>query len=315
MRETVAAVRGHIEAASTPGKGSVFHISVPITVALLRALLVDSGGDHFAIPMHAIATVLPPETPETVVEGVPAVRLGSQLVPIANLGEVLGIEAQGDGPIIVVTGLTRTEAFRTDELAGLREVVVKGLPALIPAHDVIVGGSIEPNGTVLLVLDPDGLVEAAGHRRSGTGMISMRAPDLSRIPTGVDAVASRARIFVVDDALTVRELQRTILERAGYEVIIAADGLDALERLPEANVDLVLTDVEMPRMDGLTLTRSIRSKPQWANLPVVLLTTRASDADRQAGLDAGADAYIVKASFSEAALLSIVDSLLGTRTG
>jgi two-component system chemotaxis sensor kinase CheA len=121
----------------------------------------------------------------------------------------------------------------------------------------------------------------------------------------------RGSILVVDDALTVRELQRSILERAGFEVRVASDGVQALAMLAEERSDLVLTDVEMPRMDGFALTEAIRAQPNLANLPVIVLTSRSSDDDRRRGLEAGADGYIVKSAFDEAALLSAVDRLLG----
>ena len=126
--------------------------------------------------------------------------------------------------------------------------------------------------------------------------------------------ADPVRVLVVDDALTVRELQRSILERAGYEVRTASDGLEALARLAESPVDLVLTDVEMPRMDGFALTEAIRAHQGLRNTAVLVLTSRAGDEDRRRGLEAGADGYIVKSAFDQAALLDAVERLLGGRT-
>ena len=123
---------------------------------------------------------------------------------------------------------------------------------------------------------------------------------------------TRQSILVVDDALTIRELQRSILERAGYDVRVAADGIHALTNLSEAPSDLVLTDIEMPNMDGFALTEAIRAHPTLANIPVLILSSRSSTADRQRGLDAGADGYIQKSGFDEASLLSAVNRLLGT---
>jgi two-component system chemotaxis sensor kinase CheA len=120
-------------------------------------------------------------------------------------------------------------------------------------------------------------------------------------------------VLVVDDARTVRELQRSILERAGYEVRTAADGLEALSRLAERPVDLVLTDVEMPRMDGFALTEAIRAHQVLRNTAVLVLSSRAGDDDRRRGLEAGADGYIVKSAFDQATLLDAVDRLLGGR--
>jgi two-component system, chemotaxis family, sensor kinase CheA len=179
----------------------------------------------------------------------------------------------------------------------------------VPVGDIVMGGSAEPDGTVMLVLDADGIIEVAG----GRGGSRLEAAAVPGVPTAQPSrPKARARVIVVDDALTVRELQRSILERAGYEVRVAVDGIDALEKIDDG-VDLMLTDIEMPRMDGLTLTRSVRAKPQWANLPIVMLTTRSSPEDRQAGMEAGADAYIVKSAFNESALIGIVESLLGSR--
>src|SRR5439155_18704736 len=135
-------------------------------------------------------------------------------------------------------------------------------------------------------------------------------PDLADTPS-MASPSVRARILVVDDALTVRELQRAILGRGGYEVLTANDGVEAMAILAEGPVDLVMTDVEMPRMDGFALTEAIRAHAARGNVPVLILTSRASDEDRQRGLEAGADGYIVKSAFNEAALLSAVERLIG----
>jgi two-component system chemotaxis sensor kinase CheA len=118
-------------------------------------------------------------------------------------------------------------------------------------------------------------------------------------------------VLVVDDTMTVRELQRSILERAGFGVSTAADGQEALARLAERPVDLVLTDIEMPRMDGLELTAAIRRHPRLRSLPVIVITSRGSDEDRRRGLEAGADAYIVKQAFDEGQLLAAVERVMG----
>jgi CheY-like chemotaxis protein len=204
----------------------------------------------------------------------------------------------------VLSGIDRTLAVRVDALGDQREVLVKSMPGILPANDLVVGASAEANGTVLLVLDAEALVDADHHAPSASPATSDDDVDISTPPR-------RGRILVVDDALTVRELQRTILERAGYEVLVAVDGLDALDQLEREKVDLILTDVEMPQLDGLSLCRQLRANATTANLPIVILTSRGGDDDRREGLDAGADAYIVKAAFDEAALRNVVSSLLG----
>jgi two-component system chemotaxis sensor kinase CheA len=200
-----------------------------------------------------------------------------------------------------VRGVLQVHAFQVDALAGHRDAVVKGLSGVLPRIEGVAGTSIDPEGSVIVVLDPPGLVEQA---RQMTSIRKLEAPADGERP-------ERRHILVVDDALTVRELQRSILLRAGFDVSVAADGVEALARLDSGGIDLVLTDVQMPRMDGLALTRAIRDHAQLANLPVLIVTTLDSDEQRQQGLDAGADAYIVKSNFSERRLLDAVTRVLG----
>jgi two-component system chemotaxis sensor kinase CheA len=185
-------------------------------------------------------------------------------------------------------------------------VVLKGLSQVLPNVPAVAGASVEPDGTILLVLDPPGLIHRARQRLPGHPPASVTAP---RTAEG----AAPVRILVVDDALTVRELQRSILERAGFSVRVAVDGVEALSLLAEAPCDLVITDIEMPNLDGLGLTAAIRSDSELANLPILMLSTCATDADRERGLHAGADGYIVKSGFDEGGLLTAVRRLLGRR--
>ncbi len=305
VRTNVDAVRGRIEIRNDPGEGSEFRVIVPITLAVLPCLLVQAGGRRHAIPMHSIAVAQgDAEARQESSAGRPVVWHGNQALPLSSLAETIGLPADECGPVVVVSGLTRRHAFRVAELVGQRDVVVKGLSRLLPRLGVFAGASVEPDGSILLVLDAPGLIDRARRARPAAPGTVLAAPPA---PAG-----ARRRVLVVDDAMTVRELQRSILERAGYQVVTANDGLDALARLAEQPVDLVLTDVEMPRMDGFSLTEAIRRRPQRANVPVLMLTSRASEDDRQRGLAAGADGYIVKSAFDEAGLLQAVERLLGS---
>jgi two-component system chemotaxis sensor kinase CheA len=305
VRDTVAALRGRVEVASVDGEGTTFRLTVPTTLSLLRSVVVVAGGTRCALALHGVGSVLSAETGELPVEGRAAVRVDQEIVPVSPLAPLLGRAALPGGPIVVLRSGARARAVRVDAVLGQREVLVKALPACVPGGDLVVGASAEADGSVLLVLDVDAVVG----RSEGVDV-------LPAVPSAVPAAADehRGSVLVVDDALTVRELQRTILERAGFEVRTASDGADALARLAEAPADLVLSDIEMEGMDGLGLTRAIRDDARWRNLPVVLLTSRSSDDDRRRGLEAGADAYIVKSAFDERALLDVVDDLLG-RTG
>ena len=235
---------------------------------------------------------------------------GDTLINITNLtgsalADTLGIagDRPAAGPIVVLADTSRRHAFQVDRLVGQRDVVFKGLGRLLPHLPAVAGASVEPDGSVLVVLDPPGLIQRARQ--------SIRASSAPAQAHHLDA--PRQRVLVVDDALTVRELQRSILERAGFQVRVASDGRQAMARLAEEPSDLVLTDIEMPTMDGFALTEAIRAHPTLANLPVLILSSRSSEADRQRGLDVGADGYIMKSGFDEASLLAAVNRLLGAR--
>lgn len=211
------------------------------------------------------------------------------------------------GYLVVLSVTARRDAFIVERLIGQRDVVVKNLGGLLPRFGLLAGASVEPDGSILLVLDAQGLIDSAAGSGKATAAQGASAPD---VEAEIEA-NSRSSILIVDDALTVRELERSILERAGYDVRVAGDGAEALARLAEARVDLVLTDVEMPLMDGFALTEAIRADHRWGNLPVLILTSRSSDEDRRRGLEAGADGYIVKSAFDEGALLAAIVRVLG----
>jgi two-component system, chemotaxis family, sensor kinase CheA len=202
--------------------------------------------------------------------------------------------------------MTRRHAFRVDALLGQRDVVVKDLGRLLPRLDLLAGASLEPDGAILLVLDVSGLVDRARRIRPGAGA-TRGVPG----PAGVAAPAGPGGILVVDDTAVVRELERSILEDAGYQVRTAADGHQALAELAATPADLVVTDLDMPNCDGLELTRAIRAQPGLARLPVVVVTSKAAEADRRLAMEAGADAHLAKAGLDREALLAVVGRLLG----
>jgi len=312
VRSAVDGLRGRVEVRTKAGRGTEFRISVPMTLAVLRCLIVRSGARAYALPMHSTATALPaPANGVVSVEGRPALLQDGDAIGFAPLRDVLGTASEAsDGrraapAAVVLTTASGRHAFGVDELLGQRDVVVQDLGRLLPRLPLLAGASVEPDGGIMLVLDPDGLIAAA---RSGT---PRAAPEGDPPPALLKRARPVGRLLVVDDARMVRELQRSILERAGYEVATAADGEAALRSLAERPADLVVCDVEMPGMDGFTLTSEIRSTPELAATPVLILTSRGDDDDRRRGMEAGADGYLVKSAFDEHALLTAVRRLLG----
>lgn len=310
VRVSLNALRGRVEVRSEPGTGTEFRIAVPITMATLRCLVVTAAGQRYAIPLHSVRAVLG-DQPVSSAAGRAMTMYDGRPVPVASLASVLGTGNGSEGPAVVVSGLTRTHALRVDDLIDQRDVVVKGLGELIPRLPAVAGAAVEPDGSVLLVLDATGLIERARRREAPAARrqagVAAGAP-----PPEPPERGPQATILVVDDALTVRELQRSIFEHAGYRVLVAADGEEALRRMAGERPDLVLTDIEMPVLDGIGLTERIRADAGLASVPVVILTSRGSDESRRRGLEAGADAYIVKSGFDQNALLSAVERLLGS---
>jgi two-component system chemotaxis sensor kinase CheA len=304
VRSSVEAAHGRVEARSEPGAGTEFRIIVPITVAVLRCLIVETSGQSYALPFHRVLLTQAHDAAGVVhAEGRPVVLVDGHPVPLSALDDALGVgrDEPPTGPVVVLADASRRHAFTTDRLVGQRDVVIKALSPLVPHLPVVAGASVEADGSILVVLDPPGLIQRA--RRS------MRAGARGAGSAGTE---HRRSILVVDDALIIRELQRGILERSGFDVRVATDGLHALALLAEARSDLVVTDIEMPRMDGFELTEAIRAHPALANIPVLIVSSRSSDADRQRGLDAGADGYIIKSAFDESSLLNAVNRLMGS---
>ena len=329
FRASLASVRGRVEVHSEPGSGSEFRLSVPITLAVLPCLLVETAGRRFGVPMHSVVSAEAAGWSEDHVEGQVVIRTRDTILPVSDLAATLGVSAgQGeapasDSPAVVLASMTRRHAFRVDALLGQRNLVVKDLGRLLPRLALLAGASLEPDGSILLVLDVSGLVDrarwarsAAGPGRSGNGSgppggAGHAAGGASHASAVLPSPAGPASVLVVDDTAVVRELERSILEGAGYRVRTAADGRLALVALADTPADLVVTDVEMPNCDGLKLTRAIRAEPGLAGLPVVVVTSRSSEADRRLAMEAGADAYLVKGDLDQRTLLEVVGRLLG----
>jgi two-component system chemotaxis sensor kinase CheA len=308
VEASVGAARGRIEVRSVAGKGTEFRLIVPISLAVLPCLVVAAGDQHFALPMHSVILARADHAGDTAhAEERSAVWIGGMPVVVSSLVGTLGMPSTPPaGPVVILESGARRYGFQVDALVGQRDVVVKDLGQLLPRLGVVQGAGVDPDGAVLVVLDASGLIERAW--QSGPAPADSPPTSAVREPPPAGGV-----ILVVDDALTVRELQRSILERAGYRVRLASDGTEALAALIGEPVDLVLTDVEMPKLDGFGLTEAIRSHPAMANTAVLILSSRASDEDRVRGMEAGADGYIIKSAFDERGLLTAVEQLLGSR--
>jgi two-component system chemotaxis sensor kinase CheA len=291
---------GTLEMRSNHGGGTEVVLLLPLALALLEVLLVERGGTVYGVPLGSVEEAVS-VTSTLSLGGTSAVELRGRSIPLADLADLAGFEAppvRERAPAIVVTAAGRRVAAACDALLGEEEVVVKSLGPLLASHTRFLGVTILGDGRIALLLDPAELVRPRKGRQSPT------TPAASQPPM--------PKVLVVEDSFTVRELQRSILESAGYPVDTACNGRDALQHLSaDGGIGLVLSDVEMPEMSGIELTESIRAMPDRSNLPVVIVTSRAAEEDRRRGIEAGADAYMVKNDFDQQELLGTIERLIG----
>jgi chemotaxis protein histidine kinase CheA len=301
VRRDVEALGGAMSVTSEPGAGTVFTLRLPATLAVLGLLLVERGGQVFGLGLANLEEVVDRDQIVALGDRV-AVDVRGEPVPLVDLADVLGMAAPrpATGPAIIVAALNRRVAVRVDALRGEREGIVKPLGRLLAGVPGYVGATFLDDGSIALIADGRHIV-----RRS----TAVAAPTLEAPPAR--AAGSAPKVLVVDEQFTVRELQRTILTGAGYTVLTARDGREALEQLAaQPDVRLVLTDVEMPVMDGFALLLALREDARWATLPAVVVSSHGGDDDRRRGAEAGADAYLDKAQFDQRTLLGIVERLV-----
>jgi chemotaxis protein histidine kinase CheA len=316
VRTAVDALGGAVEVVSEPGAGTRFVLTLPVTLGVVRCLVVRCGEERYAVPVPGVLeTVSLADAAVHDVAGSLVVVRHDEPVPLADLGDALGVAGGREPRVAVVARLTGEPlAWAVDEVEGEREVVVKRLGEFLGSVPGTSGATIDDDGSLMLLVD----LRDLGTRWTGAPFVRHESLELAAVdePTARDTRrtatgAGRATVLVVEDSIGVRELQRTILEGAGYDVVTAVDGLDGASRLQSSPVDLVLSDVEMPGMDGFTLTRQIRKTRGWENVPVVIMTSRGDDSDKRAGMDAGADAYLLKSEFDQHALVDTVRRLVG----
>ena len=314
VRTAVEGLGGSVEVVNSPGAGTRFVLTLPVTLGVVRCLVVRLGAERYAVPLAGVLETMTMTDAEVhEVAGSLVLARHDDRVPLADLGDALGVAGARSCRAVVLARLTgEPVAWAVDEVEGEREVVVKPLGDFLGAVPGTSGATIDDDGSVLLLLDLRELATRWAAAPAPAVPVADDAEDVAAVRDARRATGEgRPRVLVVEDSIGVRELQRTILEGAGYDVVTAVDGLDGAGRLQQPPVDLVLSDVEMPGMDGFTLTRTIRRTRGWENVPVVIMTSRGDDADKRAGLDAGCDAYLLKSEFDQHALVDTVRRLVG----
>jgi len=308
VKSKLASMHGRVDLSFESGRGTRFTLTVPLTLTSVRAVLFGANGQTYAVDAASVRKVLRIGADDIrSIEGREVLFIEGQPMPIVSLLELLGgsshsaLTGAGKVPVVLLSAGNRQAAFVVDVLLGEREIMIRTLGARLRSIRGVGGATILVDGKIALILDPAELVmQAFNPLRS-----SRLAEEIAVLPH-----TAKKHLLVVDDSVTIRTLEKSILEAAGYEVTVAADGVEAWQLLLENGADLVVSDIEMPRMDGFSLTETIRGSKRFRDVPVILVTAMESDEDKARGLVAGADAYQLKSAFDQENLLATIRQML-----
>jgi two-component system, chemotaxis family, sensor kinase CheA len=308
VRKNLERLQGVVDLETALGRGCTFTLTMPLTLATSHVLMMGTAGQIVSIPTTTVVRILQMKVEEIgSIEGKPAIRVSGRPLSLFSLARVLELPESealfttGQKITIVVVGVAEKKmAFRIDDVYGTQEVVIKGMGRQFSRVRNVSGAAILGDGRVVMILNVADLVKSA---QKGAGTTAS-------IPVQVKEV-TRRRVLVVDDSITTRTLEKNILENAGYDVIVAADGEEAWATLQSEPVDGIVADINMPRMDGFALTRKIKGHEKLKDRPVVLVTSLETPQDKIRGMEAGADAYIIKGTFDQKDLLAVMERLIG----
>jgi two-component system chemotaxis sensor kinase CheA len=299
---------GRIKVDSQRNQGTTFTLKLPVTLTTLRGLLVQIHTQHYIIPCANVLRILRIQAKDIKsIDNKEAIQVNDQILSLIDPAIVLGIAREGNAisqtwfKAVTVVASGQCLALYIDEIIDEQEILVKGLGKQLQKVPNISGATILASGQVVPVLDIPDLIKAS--------VIQYQTQDT------LFSVSQRKRdrqksVLVVEDTLTSRMLIKNVLEASGYHILTANDGQEAWVSLQSQYCDCVVSDVEMPRMDGFELTTRIRNDNDLVNLPVILITARDSKEDREKGIEAGANAYIVKSNFDQNNLLEALDRLI-----
>ena len=308
---------GSLAIESRKGEGTTFVLRLPFTLAVTQAILVRIGESNFAIPMtsvQGVARISPDELAHRLTQDTPQFEYNGEDYGIHDLSELLGLASGHVGdeeqlPLLLTRAGELRAAIRIDAVIGSREIVVKSVGPQVSSVPGILGATIMGDGSVLVILDLAPLVRHGLNRRE-----QRLAEGIEHATTAplIEDVHIRPMVMVVDDSITMRKVTGRVLERHEYEVETAKDGLDALEKLHERVPDLMLLDIEMPRMDGYELAIQMKADPRFRNVPIIMITSRTGEKHRQRAFDLGVERYLGK-PYQEAELLAQISEVLEQR--
>ncbi|KIM00382.1 Signal transduction histidine kinase CheA [Paramagnetospirillum magnetotacticum MS-1] len=307
VREAMAMMNGTVEVLDRQPMGTCFRLSLPLTVSTQRLFLVECQGHVYGLPTEGVDRLYRVRAEDVgTVEGKSVVFLGDRQIPLLSLAHLLALGesavkvTRNVVPLVVLKNGERRVAVAIDGFLSIREGLVKDIGVPGARGTMVAGGVLLEDGDIALVLNPFEIVET--FRKSGSIRVltTVEKPAEKRVPV----------ILVVDDSLTTRTLEKSILEAHGYQVRLAHDGLEALGRLRAEQIDLIISDIQMPRLDGFGLLQAVKADPALKSIPLILVSSLEARADKERGLELGADAYVVKRKFDQKDLLETIEQFL-----
>lgn len=310
VKMNIEKVKGNLVLRSEVGRFTEIQLQLPLTLAVLDALMISCAGEQYAIPVSSVQETIKIRSGDiATVAGKEVLSVRNATVPLFSLSRILGLEEHGTTTIsggkvaaVILKQRDQVIACTIDRNNGTSEIVVKGLGGQLKRVRHTFGATILGDGNPALILDvPDIFATAEGVSSGG----------LRKALQESQSFVSRGKVLVVDDSITTRTMEKSILVANGYEVVIAVSAEDALEKIGEMIFDLVISDVEMPGLNGFELTARLRAMDDYRNVPVIIVSSLAKDEHKRKAIEAGAQAYIVKGAFEQGTMLDTVEALIG----
>ncbi len=299
-------LKGAVSVETKTGAGVCFTIRLPMTLAVMRVLLVNTVNRTFAVTTQYVAEIVRVSASEVIsVLGRKAIRLREELIPVQHLADLVEHTSgnpQRKNEILILIAKAGNEKLGliVDSLIDEEDMVIKSLPYHLTKLPLVAGITISGKNEVICILNIPGMIAVA-----------QSLTETRREGQAAEPADSTVRILVVDDSINTRDIEKNILEAYGYEVDLAGDGIEAIEKTRNARYDLIVTDIEMPRLDGFSLTERLRSDETYKHTPIIIVTSREKEEDKKRGIMVGANAYIVKGAFDQTNLLETVQNLVG----
>jgi two-component system sensor histidine kinase and response regulator WspE len=305
-------IRGNIRTQSTLDEGTSINLELPLTLSILRCLLATINDELYGFPLARIDKVIQVDTSDiSSIENHQYINDGDERIALVDAGTILQLSSQSEATdqlhIIVVGDRTSRYGLVVDRFNGENQLAIRALPGVLGKIRDVGSTALTDKGETVLIIDVDDILKTIHDSLEGKSAETR----LFAVTEKTSFAENIKRVLVVDDSLTVREVEKKLLESRGYLVDVAVDGIDGLNNVRSSNYDLVISDIDMPRMNGIELVSSIRSDNRIKDIPVMIVSYKDRPEDRKRGLEAGADYYLTKGSFHDESLLDAVIDLIG----